>query len=260
MSRRNCSIAAAIAAASSGEAGRWRTSMRGRGGACLPLRLTAARLSSYGGVPELPVFDHDAVLARVSPGRGDRARARRVRASTPAASGRCRRRSTSTPRRNGDFRAMPARGGGLAILKWVTSFPGNPRAGLPVVMGVICVSSRRGRPAAGADRRARGHRAAHRRGRRGRRPGAGARGRRTRGHRRLRPARRVGGALPGRRRVRARASASTPTPTPPARWPASSAGRRARRDDALACDVVTCVTPGSRAGGHARPTCARACT
>src|SRR5215210_4719423 len=42
---------------------------------------------------------------------------------------------------NGDFRAMPAKGAGLAILKWVTSFPGNPQAGLPVVMGVICVSS-----------------------------------------------------------------------------------------------------------------------
>ena len=31
----------------------------------------------------------------------------------------------------GDFRAMPARGDGLALLKWVTSFPGNPRAGCP---------------------------------------------------------------------------------------------------------------------------------
>src|SRR5687767_10391265 len=41
----------------------------------------------------------------------------------------------------GDFRAMPALGGGLAILKWVTSFPGNPARGLPVVMGMICVSS-----------------------------------------------------------------------------------------------------------------------
>lgn len=41
----------------------------------------------------------------------------------------------------GDFRAMPARGGGLAVLKWVTSFPGNPAAGLPVVMGVVCISS-----------------------------------------------------------------------------------------------------------------------
>jgi alanine dehydrogenase len=42
---------------------------------------------------------------------------------------------------NGDFRAMPAKGAGIAILKWVTSFPRNPQAGLPVVMGVICVSS-----------------------------------------------------------------------------------------------------------------------
>jgi ornithine cyclodeaminase/alanine dehydrogenase-like protein (mu-crystallin family) len=42
---------------------------------------------------------------------------------------------------NGDFRAMPAKGAGLAILKWVTSFPRNPEAGLPVVMGMICVSS-----------------------------------------------------------------------------------------------------------------------
>jgi alanine dehydrogenase len=40
----------------------------------------------------------------------------------------------------GDFRAMPARGDGLALLKWVTSFPGNPARGLPTVTGVICLS------------------------------------------------------------------------------------------------------------------------
>lgn len=40
----------------------------------------------------------------------------------------------------GDFRAMPARGAGLAILKWVTSFPGNPARGLPVVRGAVLVS------------------------------------------------------------------------------------------------------------------------
>ena len=40
----------------------------------------------------------------------------------------------------GDFRAMPASGDGLAILKWVTSFPGNRAKGLPVVVGVIVVS------------------------------------------------------------------------------------------------------------------------
>jgi alanine dehydrogenase len=41
----------------------------------------------------------------------------------------------------GDFRAMPALGGGYAILKWVTSFPGNPAKGIPTVMGVVLVSS-----------------------------------------------------------------------------------------------------------------------
>ena len=41
----------------------------------------------------------------------------------------------------GDFRAMPARGSGYAILKWVTSFPANPARGLPVVTGALLVSS-----------------------------------------------------------------------------------------------------------------------
>lgn len=41
---------------------------------------------------------------------------------------------------NGDFRAMPARGGGYAVLKWVTSYPGNPARGLPVVTGALLVS------------------------------------------------------------------------------------------------------------------------
>jgi ornithine cyclodeaminase/alanine dehydrogenase-like protein (mu-crystallin family) len=40
----------------------------------------------------------------------------------------------------GDFRAMLALGGGHALLKWVTSFPGNPAAGLPTVMGLVLVS------------------------------------------------------------------------------------------------------------------------
>ena len=41
----------------------------------------------------------------------------------------------------GDFRAMPARGDGLAIVKWVTSYPENPARGLPVVTGVVVVSN-----------------------------------------------------------------------------------------------------------------------
>jgi ornithine cyclodeaminase/alanine dehydrogenase-like protein (mu-crystallin family) len=40
----------------------------------------------------------------------------------------------------GDFRAMPALGGGHALLKWVTSFPGNPARGLPTVTGLVLVS------------------------------------------------------------------------------------------------------------------------
>jgi ornithine cyclodeaminase/alanine dehydrogenase-like protein (mu-crystallin family) len=40
----------------------------------------------------------------------------------------------------GDFRAMPALGGGHALLKWITSFPGNPAHGLPTVTGVVLVS------------------------------------------------------------------------------------------------------------------------
>jgi ornithine cyclodeaminase/alanine dehydrogenase-like protein (mu-crystallin family) len=40
----------------------------------------------------------------------------------------------------GDFRAMPALGGGHALLKWVTSFPQNPLQGLPTVTGVVLVS------------------------------------------------------------------------------------------------------------------------
>ncbi len=40
----------------------------------------------------------------------------------------------------GDFRAMPAIGGGYALLKWVTSFPGNPARGLPTVTGLVVLS------------------------------------------------------------------------------------------------------------------------
>jgi alanine dehydrogenase len=90
-------------------------------------------------VPSLPVLDHDAVLAAVSPAAaiervreaflrfydGDWAMPAKVYLQSPP---------------HGDFRAMPARGGGLALLKWITSFPGNPARGLPTVTGVICLS------------------------------------------------------------------------------------------------------------------------
>lgn len=88
---------------------------------------------------EIPVLNHDAVLEAVSPleaiervrqallrhHAGDWVMPAKVYLESPP---------------YGDFRAMPARGGGLALVKWVTSFPGNPPKGLPTVTGVICVS------------------------------------------------------------------------------------------------------------------------
>jgi alanine dehydrogenase len=90
-------------------------------------------------VPEIAVLDHDAVLAAVSPAaaidavregflahhRGEWAMPPKVYLDSPPW---------------GDFRAMPARGGGLAVLKWVTSFPDNPARGLPTVTGIVCLS------------------------------------------------------------------------------------------------------------------------
>ena len=113
VSRRNCSIAAAIAAASSGEAAVWRISIRGRRGACLPLPDTATPYRSA--VPEIAVFDHDSVLRAVRPLEA----IERVRHGfVEYASGEW----TMPPKvyldasPNGDFRAMPARGAGVAIL------------------------------------------------------------------------------------------------------------------------------------------------
>lgn len=40
----------------------------------------------------------------------------------------------------GDFRAMPARGDGLAMLKWISSFPENPARGLPTVIGIVLLN------------------------------------------------------------------------------------------------------------------------
>jgi alanine dehydrogenase len=90
-------------------------------------------------VPSLPVLDHDAVLSAVTPAAaiaevreaflrfraGDWVMPAKVYLQSPP---------------HGDFRAMPARGDGLAMLKWITSFPGNPQRGLPTVNGVICLS------------------------------------------------------------------------------------------------------------------------
>jgi ornithine cyclodeaminase/alanine dehydrogenase-like protein (mu-crystallin family) len=91
---------------------------------------------------ELIALDHDAVLAAVSPAeaiertrdaflahhRGDWTMPAKVYLDSPGF---------------GDFRAMPARGGDLAMLKWISSFPRNPALGLPTVMGVVCLSDAR---------------------------------------------------------------------------------------------------------------------
>ncbi len=90
-------------------------------------------------VPTLPVLDHEAVLNSVSPAAAiERVRDAflRFRAGEWVMPPKVYLQSPPF----GDFRAMPARGGGLALLKWITSFPGNPAHGLPTVTGVICLS------------------------------------------------------------------------------------------------------------------------
>jgi alanine dehydrogenase len=91
-------------------------------------------------VADLPVLDAKAVLAAVRPAeaiertrlaferyaRGEWEMPAKVYLQAPP---------------NGDFRAMPAAGDGFALLKGVTSFPGNPGRGLPVVTGALLLSS-----------------------------------------------------------------------------------------------------------------------
>lgn len=90
-------------------------------------------------VPELPVLDYDAVLAAVSPAEAiEHVREGLLRFHAGEWTMPPKVYLQSQP--YGDFRAMPARGDGLALLKWVTSFPGNPARGLPTVTGIICLS------------------------------------------------------------------------------------------------------------------------
>jgi alanine dehydrogenase len=88
---------------------------------------------------EIPVISGEAVFAAIGPrtaieraqeaferfGRGEWEMPAKVYLDSPP---------------HGDFRAMPARGAGLALLKWVTSFPGNSAKGLPVVRGEVLLS------------------------------------------------------------------------------------------------------------------------
>ena len=88
---------------------------------------------------EIPVLDHDAVLAAVSPidaiaqvhdsllrhHAGEWVMPSKVYLQSPPF---------------GDFRAMPALGDGIALLKWICSFPDSPARGLPAVTGVVVLS------------------------------------------------------------------------------------------------------------------------
>jgi ornithine cyclodeaminase/alanine dehydrogenase-like protein (mu-crystallin family) len=90
-------------------------------------------------VPSVPLFHARGVEAAVSP-------ARALEAVREAFVAYARGEWTMPPKvyvhayPAGDFRAMPALGAGHALLKWVTSFPGNPSRGLPTVTGLVLLS------------------------------------------------------------------------------------------------------------------------
>jgi len=90
-------------------------------------------------VAEIPVLDANAVLAAVSPAEAiERTRLAFERHAVGEWAMPPKVYLDSPP--NGDFRAMPARGEGFALLKWVTSFPRNSERGLPVVAGALLLS------------------------------------------------------------------------------------------------------------------------
>jgi alanine dehydrogenase len=199
-------------------------------------------LGSVPAVPELPVFSHDDVLRAISPADA----IERVREGfVEYAAG-----QWEMPPKvylevppHGDFRAMPAKGGGLAILKWVTSFPRNPEAGLPVVMGMISVSSATdGRPLALVDVRAV---TALRTG------AVAALAAQELAREDARSVGIIGCGLHGTWAARCLAAAEygpgvchDPDPEAAGRLAGELGWEAGSREDALACDVVTCVTPG----------------
>src|SRR6476646_694460 len=90
-------------------------------------------------MPDVAVLDHDTVLAAVSAREAiDRTREAFIRHQAGEWVMPAKVYLESPP--HGDFRAMPALGDGLAILKWISSFPDNPARSLPTVLGVLLVS------------------------------------------------------------------------------------------------------------------------
>jgi ornithine cyclodeaminase/alanine dehydrogenase-like protein (mu-crystallin family) len=194
-------------------------------------------------MPELLVFPQEAVLQAIEPGEA----IERVREGFVEYAGN----EWQMPPKlyldaspNGDFRAMPAKGAGLAILKWVTSFPRNPEAGLPVVMGMICVSSIvDGEPLALVDVRAI---TALRTG------AVAAVAAQELAREDARTAGIVGCGLHGTWSARCLAAAEygpgvcfDPDPEAAGQLAGELGWEVGTREDALACDVVTCVTPGN---------------
>jgi alanine dehydrogenase len=188
------------------------------------------------------VIDHDAVLAAVSPLEAiERVRDGFVHHAAGEWLMPPKVYLDAGPR--GDFRAMPALGGGLAILKWVTSFPHNPEHGLPVVMGVICVASAEdGRPLALVDARAV---TALRTG------AAAAVAAQELARADARTVGIVGCGLHGAWSARCLAAAEygpgvcfDPDPDAAGALAGELGWEAGALDEALGCDVVTCVTPG----------------
>jgi ornithine cyclodeaminase/alanine dehydrogenase-like protein (mu-crystallin family) len=193
-------------------------------------------------VPELAVFGREAVLAAVSPLEAiERVRDGFVRHASGEWEMPAKVYLEAPP--NGDFRAMPARGSGIAIVKWVSSFPGNPDRGLPVVNGVICVSSDEdAQPLALIDTRAvtalRTGAVAAVAAQELARPDASSAGI-------------VGCGLHGTWAARCLAAAEygpgvcfDPDPDRAGALAGELGWEAGSLQDALACDVVTCVTPG----------------
>jgi ornithine cyclodeaminase/alanine dehydrogenase-like protein (mu-crystallin family) len=88
----------------------------------------------------IPVFSRDAVLEAVSP-QDAYAAVRNAFVAHHRGEWAMQPKIYVTNYPAGDFRAMPAIGGGHALLKWVTSFPGNPALGLPTVTGLVVLSN-----------------------------------------------------------------------------------------------------------------------
>jgi ornithine cyclodeaminase/alanine dehydrogenase-like protein (mu-crystallin family) len=87
----------------------------------------------------IPVLGHDAVLAAVPAAAAiERTRAAFLRHRAGEWTMPAKVYLQSPP--FGDFRAMPALGDGVAMLKWISSFPGNPPRGLPTVLGLVVLS------------------------------------------------------------------------------------------------------------------------